>query len=94
MNGTPTDENLLLVGLRRYNGIPKAHFHPTEGKQFHCFLSSFDPKRVRMAVQSSPSQKPLEDALRMGQSMNTSTLSMSAPLAIQLSSLYFMYKFK
>ena len=32
-----------------------------------------------MAVQSSPSQKPLEDALRMGQSMNTSILSMSTP---------------
>ena len=32
-----------------------------------------------MAVKSSPSQKPLEDALRMGQSMNTSTLSMSTP---------------
>ena len=64
--------------MRRYNGVPKAHFHATEAKQFHCF-ASFDPKRVRVAVQSSPSQKPLEDALRMGQSMNTSTLSMAAP---------------
>ena len=94
INGIENFWNQAKRHMRRYNGIPKAHFHPTEGKQFHCFLSSFDPKRVRMAVQSSPSQKPLEDALRMGQSMNTSTLSMSAPLAIQLSSLYFMYKFK
>ena len=57
--------------MRRYNGIPKAHFHPTEGKQFHCFLSSFDPKRVRMALQSLTSQKPLENTLRMYQNMNT-----------------------
>ena len=32
-----------------------------------------------MAVQSSPSQQPLEDHLRMGQNVNTETLSMSAP---------------
>jgi hypothetical protein len=32
-----------------------------------------------MAVQSSPSQQPLEDYLRMGQNVNTETLSMSAP---------------
>ena len=32
-----------------------------------------------MALQSSTSQQPLEDTLRMGQSVNTSTLSMSAP---------------
>jgi hypothetical protein len=32
-----------------------------------------------MAVQSSPSQQPLEDNLRMGQNINTETLSMSAP---------------
>jgi len=79
INGIENFWNQAKRHMRRYNGIPKAHFHPTEGKQFHCFLSSFDPKRVRMALQSSPSQKPLEDALRMGQSMNTSTLSMSAP---------------
>jgi hypothetical protein len=34
-------------------------------------LPSCHLKRVRVAAQSSPSQKPLEDALRMGQSMNT-----------------------
>jgi len=32
-----------------------------------------------MAVQSSTSQQPLEDHLRMGQNVNTETLSMSAP---------------
>jgi len=32
-----------------------------------------------MAVQSPPSQQPLEDSLRMGQNVNTETLSMSAP---------------
>ena len=32
-----------------------------------------------MAVQSSPSQQPLVDHLRMGQNVNTETLSMSAP---------------
>ena len=32
-----------------------------------------------MAVQSSPSQQPLGDHLRMSQNMNTETLSMSAP---------------
>ncbi len=35
-----------------------------------------------MAVQSSPSQQPLEDHLRMGQNVNTETLSMSAPYTI------------
>ena len=33
-----------------------------------------------MAVQSSPSQQPLEDHLRMGQNVNSETLSMSAPI--------------
>ena len=32
-----------------------------------------------MAVQSPPSQQPLEDSIRMGQNVNTKTLSMSAP---------------
>jgi hypothetical protein len=66
--------------MRRCNGIPKAHFHPTEGKQFYCFISSFDPKRVRVAAQSSPSQKPLENALRMYQNINGLTLSVTAPM--------------
>ena len=35
-----------------------------------------------MAVQSPPSQQPLEDSLRMGQNVNTETLSMSAPFIL------------
>ena len=43
-----------------------------------------------MAVQSSPSQQPLEDHLRMGQNVNTETLSMSAPnLFIKSNKIYY-----
>ena len=36
-----------------------------------------------MAVQSSPSQQPLADHLRMGRNVNAEILSMSAPILIQ-----------
>ena len=41
-----------------------------------------------MAVQSSPSQQTLEDHLRMGQNVNTETLSMSAPFLIDIIKFY------
>jgi len=45
-----------------------------------------------MAVQSPPSQQPLEDSLRMGQNVNTETLSMSAPKFMQTKIIHFIVK--